>query len=66
VAKVVNVAFSDEAANTTTVPDRASEAGAAAEAFFEELHAEGPSATTTAVTRTADGWRFIDSPKRLQ
>src|ERR1019366_5433507 len=38
VANVVNVAFSDEAANTTTVPDRAAEAGAAAEILFDELH----------------------------
>jgi hypothetical protein len=100
----VNVAISDEAANTTTVPDKLAEAAAAllagagaalldvpaatddgaalgladagaetagvgaaddvaGAAFFEELHAVRPKATTTVVTRTADAWRFIDSPK---
>jgi hypothetical protein len=87
----VNVAISDDAANTTTVPEMlgvATAAGAelagaeltgaallegaddgvdaaddgADAAFFEELQPARPSATTTVVTRTADAWRFIDSP----
>jgi hypothetical protein len=91
------VAFSDDAANTTTVPEMlgvATAAGAelagalldgallegallegalleragaaddgADAAFFDELQPARPSATTTAVTRTADAWRFIDSPR---
>ena len=32
-------------------------------AFFDELQPARPSATTTAVTTTADAWRFIDSPR---
>ena len=43
-ASVVNAAFSDEAANTTTVPDAGDEVDDAA--FFEELHAAIPSATS--------------------
>jgi hypothetical protein len=69
----VKVAISDEAANTTTVPDTlgvadgTSAVGAAVEdadgaAFFEELHPARPSATTTVATTTADAFRFMNSP----
>jgi hypothetical protein len=78
VANVVKVACNDDAANTTTVPDRLAGAGAAELAgallagallgavFFDELQPARLDATTTVVTRavvTRDAWRFIDSPR---